>query len=144
MDLTLYRISDNGDSTLGLLYVDEDFECYTLEDTQREEKISSNTAIPKGSYRIQPRKADTPLTQDYQSRFGFFDYHLELQGVKNFNYIYLHVGNYKMDTKGCILLGMGQQLTPERMVTHSVDAFRAFYNKVYGVAEKDNLTIEIK
>ena len=39
MKIELKRFSSQSDTTLGLLFVDGEFECFTLEDEYREEKI---------------------------------------------------------------------------------------------------------
>lgn len=144
MDLTLYRISDNGDSTLGILYVDGIFQCYTLEDTQREDKIQGDTAIWKGEYEVGLRHVESPLTETYRQEYDYFKYHLELKGIEGFDNVYIHIGNYPKDTRGCILVGNGQQLAPTRMVTHSTGAFRKLYNMIYDAAKAEKAKIRIK
>ena len=52
MNLKLVRYSDNKESTLGILFLDDEFLCYTLEDTHRKEKIAGQTRIPEGKYKI--------------------------------------------------------------------------------------------
>jgi hypothetical protein len=80
--------------TIGELYVNGEFECFTLEDVVREQKIHSRTAIPAGEYQvvITPSarfKKDLPL----------------LLNVPNFSGIRIHPGNTAADTEGCILVG---------------------------------------
>jgi len=48
MKITVKRTHRTNISTIGELYIDGVFECYTLEDIEREVKIKSETAIPKG------------------------------------------------------------------------------------------------
>src|SRR5690606_26679942 len=50
--ITLLRYVDDEETTLGLLFYDGKFFCYTLEDTFRETKITGKTRIPKGTYRL--------------------------------------------------------------------------------------------
>ena len=40
MKLKLLRYSTSVESTLGILFIDDKFECYTVEDTYREKKIA--------------------------------------------------------------------------------------------------------
>lgn len=106
MEIQLKRIAKRNDYTIGNLYIDGQFFCNTLEDTDRgltdsqnllyikAKKIFSKTAIPTGTYKVEltysPRfKRILPL----------------LVGVKGFDGIRIHQGNYPKDTEGCILVG---------------------------------------
>lgn len=106
MEIQLKRIAKRNDYTIGNLYIDGQFFCNTLEDTDRgltdsqnllyikSKKIFSKTAIPTGTYKVKltysPRfKRILPL----------------LVGVKGFDGIRIHQGNYPKDTEGCILVG---------------------------------------
>ena len=105
MYLKLKRYSDNKESTLGLLYVDGRFECYTIEDTHRDIKVSGQTRIPSGTYEIKLRNVGG-MTKKYKKKFpndhiGM----LHLQNVFNFKYVYIHIGNKATHSEGCILVG---------------------------------------
>lgn len=105
--LTLLRFIDDGETTLGLLYLNTKFYCYTLEDTFREEKITGKTRIPAGTYRILFNKNLTDLTKKYRAKpytKGWFTWHLHLQNVPGFTGIYMHAGKNTGWTDGCILV----------------------------------------
>jgi len=95
MKLELIRHTFTGRSTIGSLYIDKKFECYTLEDVVRVgEEVPGATAIPEGIYPVQITfsnrfKRDLPL----------------LLNVPNFEGIRIHSGNRDTDTEGCILVG---------------------------------------
>lgn len=94
MKLNLKRLHKTEFSTIGELTVDGLFQCYTLEDKEREVKIKSETAIPKGTYKViinQSARFKTllPLLLD----------------VPGFEGIRIHPGNTNHDTEGCILVG---------------------------------------
>lgn len=96
MRLRLDRFERTSRSTIGKLYVDDVFACFTLEDPVRPYgiKIPGATAIPAGTYRVQitwsPRfKVRMPI----------------LIGVPNFSGVRIHPGNFAEDTDGCILVG---------------------------------------
>ena len=52
MELRVERTDFSENSTIGKLYVDDQFECYTLEDKVRPVKIKGKTAIPEGRYEV--------------------------------------------------------------------------------------------
>src|SRR3972149_10690167 len=95
MELLLQRKIFTDKSTIGELFVDGVFECFTLEDVVRDdEKIKKVTAIPDGIYTVlvtwSPRfKRQLPLLID----------------VPGFDGIRIHPGNTADDTEGCLLVG---------------------------------------
>lgn len=106
MKLELKRRFKGPDYTIGDLYINGKFFSNTLEDTDRnltqytpigiiqKIKVSGETAIPTGRYKIiinkSPKfKRDLP----------------RLQNVPGFTGILIHRGNTNRDTSGCILVG---------------------------------------
>jgi hypothetical protein len=100
MKLTLYRINEEENTTIGALFVDGKFQCFTLEDENRLVKVKGKTRIPDGTYQIKQRKEVSPLTERYRQRYPFFDFHFEIQNVPNFTHVYIHVGNDHTHTDG--------------------------------------------
>ncbi len=94
MQLLLNREPSTDKATIGRLYVDGIFECYTLEDVIREIKIPHETAIPQGNYEI---------IVNHSNRFGV-DMPL-LLNIPGFEGVRIHPGNTDKDTDGCILVG---------------------------------------
>lgn len=127
--ITLLRYLDDGASTLGLLFLNQKFFCYTLEDTFREVKIAGNTRIPSGTYKLDFNRTITALTQRYRINYPWFDYHLQLKDVPGFAGVYIHVGNFHQDTEGCILIadGIGSQ-NNQLMITKSRQAYKRLYS----------------
>lgn len=141
MKLDLIRYNHREDSTNGMLLVDGKFECYTLEDERRAVKVSGETAIPHGHYKIQARRDITPLTKSYRNRYDFFDYHFEIMDVPNFERIYIHVGNWDEDTEGCILVGKGAE---DDYIGQSSLAFSSLYRKMKSARDAgEDISIEI-
>lgn len=130
MTILVLRYYDNGTSTVGLMYVDGEFSCYTLEDRFRFEKVPGETRIPSGTYPITVRKEDTPLTIKYRRVYRFFDYHLEIDQVPNFDNVYIHVGNTHDDTEGCLLVGDMVISQKTNKIAHSVNAFERVYKRI--------------
>lgn len=96
MELTLVRDVCGTECTLGKLFVDGKFGCYTVEDVVRPDgtKIPGKTAIPGGRYRVVVTRSP---------RFGR-DLPL-LEKVPNFEGVRIHPGNTADDTEGCIIPG---------------------------------------
>lgn len=132
MRMELKRIDLKDTCTIGVLYVDGQQECWTLEDRVRPDgvKVYGETAIPAGIYRVDvtpsPRfKRDLPL----------------LINVANFVGVRIHPGNTAGDTEGCILVGRTRG--PER-VNESQLAFNALFAKILAAkSRKDPITLEI-
>lgn len=95
MNLRLCRYKSGVSCTIGELYIDGVYECFTLEDVVRAEKIPGKTAIPAGEYDV---------IVSYSNRFKC---PLPLlQKVPNFTGVRIHAGNTDADTEGCILVGL--------------------------------------
>lgn len=78
--------------TLGVLYIDETFFCFTLEPSWKKNKF--NSCIPDGTYKL----------IHYTS--GKFGRCLIVDKVKGRSGILIHKGNTSKDTTGCILVGV--------------------------------------
>ena len=81
--------------TVGKMYIDNIYECYTLEDVVRTgAKVNGQTAIPTGTYNV---------IINHSNRFNR-DLPL-LENVPNFTGVRIHSGNTSANTEGCILVG---------------------------------------
>jgi hypothetical protein len=100
MTLTILREPSRDGATLGSLYINGVWECWTLEDVERDIKIAGVTAIPVGTY---------PVKMTYSPRFKMVL--PELVSVPQFSSIRIHAGNTALDTDGCILLGQAREGT---------------------------------
>ena len=59
MRIDLIRFHDDGDTTCGLLYIDDVFECFIVEDQENTVKKYGETRIPEGVYDVSLRKEGT-------------------------------------------------------------------------------------
>lgn len=92
-------------TTIGKLYVDGKFFCYTLEDTVRADgiKVKKETAIPAEvlydvTIRKSPKYGEVPVI--YNEVDGIS---ISAKGV-SFKYVLMHGGNDHEDTEGCVLV----------------------------------------
>lgn len=120
------------DSTLGILKFDDKPFGFVIEDEKRVVKVKGETRIPAGTYRLVLRKELTPLTKKYRKRFGWFEYHIELENVPDFKYVYVHVGNSADDTAACQVIGEDASIKDFNYINkYSVNMFKEFYQTVY-------------
>lgn len=128
MELKLVRDVFTNQSTLGRLYLDGTFECYTLEDPFRTgPKIPGNTCIPYGKYQVV--LVPSPRFHKIMPR---------LLDVPGFDGILIHVGNSPADTDGCILVG---QSGGAGVIFKSQVAWDELFAKLQ--AATDKISIEI-
>ena len=107
-----------GKSTVGRLFLNGEFECFTLEDCQRPQggKVAGATCIPAGSYSLVINRS-----------LRFRRLLPQLLEVPGFEGIRIHPGNTDADTEGCILVG---QTRSEDFVGSSRAAFQKLFRKL--------------
>ncbi|MEP5234766.1 MAG: DUF5675 family protein [Cyclobacteriaceae bacterium] len=138
IELTVLRYFHDKDTTLGLLYINGAFFCYTLEDTFNQPKVPGQTRIWSGEYFVDFRREETELTKTYKSRYPeWFQYHLWVKDVPEFSAIYIHSGGDNTDTEGCILVSDSLSVKADsQFFTNSRNTFKRLY--LYLMAELDN------
>ena len=126
MEIKIKRLHRTEHSTIGELSIDGVFECFTLEDKEREIKIKGETAIAKGTYQV------------IINRSNRFKKLLPLLiNVPNFEGIRIHSGNSNHDTEGCILVGRTRS---QDFIGQSRKAFDKLFKKMQ---KAENITITI-
>ncbi len=138
VSLSLLRYSDDGETSIGLLGINQKFYCYTLEDTFHEEKIKGETRIPAGTYFIEFRREATELTLKYRDIYPeWFTFHLQLLDVTGFDSIYIHNGGDHTHTEGCILVSDSLNVNNENtFLSNSRETYRRLYG--YLMEQLDN------
>jgi len=112
--------------TVGKMYVDGVYECYTLEDVVRNgTKVLGKTAIPIGTYKL-IIDASTRFKQDMP----------HILDVPNFTGVRIHAGNTSADTDGCILVG--STWAGKDFIGNSKIAYKKLFDKL-----KQNKTVSI-
>jgi len=129
MKLQLIRKTFGAESTLGELYCDGQFECFTLEDTVRPVKIPGATAIPAGTYQVV-----VTLSQRFGRELPL------LLNVPDFEGVRIHPGNRPQDTEGCILVGRTKGAD---FVGESRLAFDALFPRIQAAVDQGAVQIEI-
>ncbi len=129
MELTVLRYSAGKESTLGLLFIEGVFACYTLEDEQREIKVSGETRIPAGRYQVKLRTEGSHHLR-YQQKFPqMHQGMLHITNVPGFKWILIHIGNDDDDTAGCLLVGDTSisNINQEGRINNSTVAYKRIY-----------------
>ncbi|UOF80648.1 hypothetical protein [Caudoviricetes sp.] len=131
MKLLLIRETFTNESTIGSLYINDKFECFSLEDVVRKEKIKGKTAIPDGVYEL-----IITMSPKFKRELP------RLLNVPNYEGVLIHAGNSAKDTDGCILVGTSRK---ENWISNSQTALLSLLNKLEKAYEKkDPIYIEIK
>ena len=142
MNITLNRIAKKAKYTIGKLYINDQYFCDTLEDTDRgltqsmteqqigSKKVYGETAIPTGTYRIiisysNKFKKQMPL----------------LLNVPGFAGIRIHSGNTEKDSLGCILVGKNKVVGK---VLESRDTYSKLFSILQEANKKETIKITIK
>lgn len=135
MELTVKRFADNGDTTMGALYINNTFACFTIEDEERIEKVMKETRVPEGTYNVALRSEGGHHAK-YTTKYGSMhrgmlciynasDWKLVTPNM-SFQYILIHTGNTDEHTAGCLLTNDG--LDGKNYVGNSsVNAYKRIY-----------------
>lgn len=122
-------------STTSKVYVDGEFECFSIEDRDRRlstdmpldeitaKKVKGQTAIPEGKYKCivtHSNRFDRPLPL--------------LVNVPGFEGVRIHPGNTSADTEGCLLPGVSRQVD---FVGSSRVAFEKLFIKIKNAIAAD-------
>lgn len=100
--ITQTRKIHNPENTIGAVYLNKTFYCYTLEDIVRERKVYGKTAIPEGTYKVKitysPKYRRNMIllynTEDFKCT----------NGIDFWSGIRVHGGNTEKDSEGCVLV----------------------------------------
>lgn len=153
MELRLKRTFKGDKYTIGNLYINDVYNCDTLEDTDRgltkdmslkeiqSIKQKGITAIPSGKYSI-TLDIQSPKFKNYK-QYAFCDGYLpRLVGVPGFDGILIHIGNKPEQTEGCLLVGKNRV---KGQVIDSTETFKKLYDLLKAANdnhESINITIE--
>ena len=139
MEIKLIRESFGDTFTEGKLLIDNVFECYTVEDTDRKMeddltvKVNGKTAIPRGRYEV---------VLSMSNRFK--KVLPEILNVPGFAGIRVHSGNSSIDTEGCIILGSVNDKLDDDWIGGSKIALTQFMAKLETAKENnEKVYIEI-
>jgi hypothetical protein len=128
MKILVQRFHSTKNYTAGLMYIDGEFVCFTLEDEKRDVKVYAETRIPSGIYTLSLQTSGSLHTR-YKAKFSFHKGMLLLNSVPNFSGIMIHIGNTDKDTAGCLLVGHTFCLGCSK-ITDSQKAYEKIYPRI--------------
>ena len=129
MDLLITRLfQEKGKATVGHLYIDGKYECFTLEPAAEAPFHAGHPCIPAGKYKIGLRNSP-----------AFGPDTLELLKVPERTDILIHAGNFAKDSLGCVIVGY-THTNGAWEVHRSRDALKALKGKVLP-AIRDNAAV---
>jgi hypothetical protein len=140
MDIIIRRFEYGTNYTIGRLYVNGVYHCFTLEDRVREIenipveewKVKDNTAIPKGHYEIEIK---------FSMHFGKEFPHLK--DVTGFDDVLIHKGNTDKDTSGCILVG--RDWAGSDFISNCIPAYDKLLSQIKtAIKNKEDVVVTIK
>ncbi len=129
MEATIIRVEESDQGTIGVLLLDGQAFCCTLEPPDRDNQVNIS-CIPPGHYTViqvnSPRYGDT----------------FEITGVPKRSHVLFHAGNVVKHTKGCVLLGQYfGKLQGNRAVLNSGKTFQEFLVRL---SNKGSFELDIK
>lgn len=128
IDHLRYHTDDN--YTKSVFYINKEYKCFILEDKHNDIKIYGETRIPVGTREITLRK-EGGMHYKYLQKFGevFHKGMLWIRNVKDFKYVYIHIGNSSINTLGCLLTGASTDMDKD-WVANSTKAYKKIYPEI--------------
>jgi Family of unknown function (DUF5675) len=116
MKITVQREKPTGNSTPGQMYLDETWQCYTMEPDPITPAIVGHPSIPAGTYPVQ-------LTMSPHMQYVT----PELIAVPGRTAIRIHIANYPHELEGCTAVGTKRDVDT---VLNSRSAFDTLMQKL--------------
>lgn len=136
MEIKVDRKWKKQDYTVGRLYIDDEFFCNTMEDTDRglddsmpdwmirSKKIPTRTAVPSGRYKVTMNVVSHKFSQKQFYKDFCKGKVPRLLDVNGFEGILIHCGTTHVNSAGCILVGHN---TIKGQLTESQETFKKLY-----------------
>jgi hypothetical protein len=120
IELKIVRLEQSDQGTLGVLLINREIFCFTLEPPDRDNQANISSIPANRAYLCRPFTSE---------KFG---HTFEITDVPNRSAVLFHAGNVVADTRGCVILGatVGKLKTWDRAVLNSGDTFKRFMSLV--------------
>ena len=151
MKLQLKRFKDDGDTTMGVFFIDGIAKCFMIEDEERTVKKWGEMRIPNGTFEVSLR-AEGGFHNRYKSKFGQADGMLCVHNAPDwkiiqdgitFQYVLIHIGNTDDDTAGCLLPNTSVSFGTMKG-SGSTTAYKKIYPIIHAALKRgEKVTIEV-
>ena len=164
MNIKVIRDEFTDACTIGQLSIDDVWQCYTLELPTPESWPGTKgyCCVPLGKYQLtlssykgevynwmvklvpDMAKYGVPWISNIKG-VSYPDWTtcndgIPTEGIEADRHVYIHIGNTKEDTQGCLLVGLSKS---KDRINQSTDAFKKVYKQIVGaINNKENVTIE--
>lgn len=135
--ISIIRVKSGKNSTLSHLYLNGIFLCYLLEDRISKTKEAGLTCIPEGNYGLK-LNTTAGMNKTYKVRFpNFHKGMIQITGIMGFDLVFIHIGNYHSQTKGCPLTGhYWQKVNGDYEVLQSGFVYQLVYQQLLKAMEE--------
>lgn len=154
MEILVKRIARKPEYTIGKLYINGQYFCDTLEDTDRglmqdmplseikKLKVHGKTAIPSGVYSVSMNTISPKYSKVQFYKTLCNGMVPRLLNVRGYEGVLIHVGNTAKDTDGCLLVGKNKVVG---QVIDSKSVYTQLYKKMQlAYKNGENIKIQIK
>ena len=141
--IEVIRYNVDTHSSLGVLKINDKFECYILENVKY--------MIMEGTYDLGLRKEGT-MHRDFLNKYAYM--HKGMIEIKNVNwpdgkkrhFLQLHPGNQIADSEGCPLMGdnVNNNYISKGFIGNSKTAYKRMYPKIAKMIEEGEVEITFK
>lgn len=143
-DLVLQRVKFDANATQGILTLNGERLCVTLENRPPREvgvKEPGLSRIPAGTHGLRLRD-EGGFYNRYTNKWAWHRDMIEIV-LPGWKYVLFHVGNYHTDTHGCVLVGKtpGQSEQFGLCVWSSVKAYKRIYPVLHAIAARGGVLV---
>lgn len=143
MNLQLDRFFSDADTSVGLLRVNGERQCFIIEDEFREKKVPGETRIPAGKYKLIAR-AYGGFYNRYSQKWDWHQEMIEVADIIGFTDVLIHPGNTDGNTEGCLLPNASASMTlSDIRGATSVAAYKNLYLQIIDSVRAGEATITI-
>lgn len=164
MNIKIIRDEFTDNSTIGQLSIDGAWQCWTLElpTPKTWPGTKGNCCVPLGKYQLtlssykgevyewmvklipDIEKYGVPWISNIEGvtypNWTTCKDGIPTEGIHADRHVYIHIGNTKSDTQGCLLVGLNKT---KNRINQSTDAFKKIYSQIVKVIQNNGLvTIE--
>lgn len=137
--LNLLRTSDDGSTAIGMLYINEDFFCYTLEDSGVDESLRAAVQIPPGNYGVELDHQPNSFTEKFEQLYpDWYTAPIKFTGVNRFTSVWLQNEIDELPGQASIVVTNDLQVSDaDAFLKSSRETFKTLYVRLRSALEQD-------